>query len=117
MNDIATKIHSQVILAAKELTDDQRRQPEWLWCGDNLVTYGRWQRRSDQAPYIRADIAVAAKVPDPRDTIPAKMAEALKAFADAWGLGVAADRRMWEAAREALAEYEAWSGAKRENAP
>lgn len=46
MSDIATKIHSQVILAAKELTDDQRRQPEWLWCGDNLVTYGRDDART-----------------------------------------------------------------------
>lgn len=52
-------VDGQVLLAATKMTDDQRRQPEWLWCGDNLVTYGRWQRRSDQAPYIRLDIALS----------------------------------------------------------
>lgn len=89
----------QAIKLANRVLDTPNRDPD-----DDLSMMSRH--------FLRA---LERNTPDPRDTILAKMAEALKAFADAWGLGVAADRRMWEAARTALAEYEAWSGAKGEN--
>ena len=53
-------VDAQVVLAACEMTPEQRAAPEWLWHEDhrNVTSYGRWLRDPSQAPYIRADIVL-----------------------------------------------------------
>jgi hypothetical protein len=54
-------VDGQVILAAAEMTPEQKAAPEWLWHEDHhfITSYGRWLRDPSQAPYIRADLVLA----------------------------------------------------------
>lgn len=53
-------VDGQVLMAARTLDDEQRRNPEWLWHSEDRLSFGRWQRHPAQAPYIRADLVVDA---------------------------------------------------------
>ncbi len=59
------KVHSQVLAAAQEMAPEQLSQPEWLWYenGEGRVSLGRWPRASNQAPYVRADVAISPSAP------------------------------------------------------
>ncbi|WEK50366.1 MAG: hypothetical protein P0Y66_22435 [Candidatus Kaistia colombiensis] len=56
-------IDSQVLVAARTLDDDQKRNPNWLWYADDArdVSFGRWHCYPLQAPYIRADLIPATR--------------------------------------------------------
>lgn len=54
-------VGAQVWAAARELTEEQRAQPNWLWHegGKAVTCYGRWPKGAPgMAPYVRADIAL-----------------------------------------------------------
>jgi hypothetical protein len=56
-------VDSQVLTAACEMTEAQKKQPEWLWHenGDDIsVSWGRWSSNPNAAPYIRADLVLDA---------------------------------------------------------
>lgn len=54
------RVDTQVWTAAASLEEAQRHQPAWLWFSDGYgPTFGRWAGGPGQAPYVRADIALA----------------------------------------------------------
>lgn len=56
-------VDSQVLTAAAEMDEAEKANPEWLWYNGNgavAVSFGRWAKVEDQAPYIRADLVIAA---------------------------------------------------------
>jgi hypothetical protein len=55
------EIDPQVMTAARDLSDEAKEHPEWLWFSlGALTTFGRWAQSPHQAPYIRADLCVLA---------------------------------------------------------
>lgn len=57
-------VDGQVVLAAGEMTPEQKAAPEWLWHEDhrNITSYECSLHDPSQAPYIRADIVLAMLV-------------------------------------------------------
>ncbi|MFT9070891.1 MAG: hypothetical protein ABF446_11420 [Acetobacter orientalis] len=59
-----SSMDTQVSTAAHEMTDDQKKLPEWVWLNPDAgeMSFGRWPRVSgNYAPYIRADLALEAE--------------------------------------------------------
>ncbi|WP_291365271.1 hypothetical protein [Acetobacter sp. UBA5411] len=60
-----TTVDTQVLTAAREMTKEQKKLPEWVWLNPDtgLMSLGRWPRVSGNhhAPYIRADLALEAE--------------------------------------------------------
>lgn len=55
------RVGAQVWAAARDLTEEQRAQPNWLWHegGKAVSCYGLWPKgATGMAPYVRADIAL-----------------------------------------------------------
>ena len=57
-------VDGQVLVAAREASEELKQQPQWLWHNKELgsVTYGRWAKNANgpHAPYIRADLLLTA---------------------------------------------------------
>jgi hypothetical protein len=63
---LGPSVDGQVVVAALE-DGDYVDQPEWLWRNHttSVCGFGRWSKALGQAPYIRADIALAALAASP----------------------------------------------------
>ncbi len=65
---LSRKVDANIWKAAEHLNETQRSQPEWLWFVDDRTdgipvaryTFGRWAKLPEQAPYVRADLALAS---------------------------------------------------------
>lgn len=89
-------VDGQVILSAIDMTDHQRKEPQWLWhdTESGHIQYGRWPRKPG-TPYVRLDLGLASLLAlsarlTASDAEVARLTEerdaARKAFADAAAL-------------------------------
>lgn len=59
-----SSVEPQVLVASHEMTDEQKKLPEWVWLNPDTkeMSFGRWSRVSgNHAPYIRADLCLEAE--------------------------------------------------------